>query len=91
MRLCHPPCPWLSWPSLDLPARLAVMLRRVLPILLQDLVPPVTSPHVLLVSLRASARPLLLGVAVVSASSEARVGLLLPNLRVSGSRSHIHV
>ena len=89
--MCRPPCPWLSRPSLDLPVSLAVMLRRVLPVLLRDLVPPVTSPHVLLVSLRARTPPLLLGVAVVSASAEARVGLLLPNLRVSGGRSHIHV
>ena len=91
MHLCHPPCPWLSWPSLVFPVSLAVMLRRVLPVLLQDMVPPVTSPRVLWVSLWASARPLLLRMAVVSASAEARVGLLLPILRVSGSRSHIHV
>ena len=67
------------------------MLRRVLPVTLRDLVPPVTSPRSLLESLRASAQPPLLGVAVVSASGVARVGLPLPNLRVSGSRSHIHV
>ena len=42
------------------------MLRRVL-------VPPVTSPHALLESLRASAQPPRLGVAVVSASGVARV------------------
>ena len=65
--------------------------HRVLPVTLQDLVPPVTSPRALLESLRASARPTLLWVAVVSASEEVRVGLPLPNLRVSGSRSHIHV
>ena len=59
--------------------------------LLQDLVPLVTGPHVLLVCLQARALPLLLGMAVVSTSAEARVGLLLPNLRVSGSRSPIHV
>ena len=89
--MCPPPCLWLSWPSLGLPAKLAVILHRVLPVTLQDLVLPVTSPHALLESLRASARPTLLGVAVVSASEEVRVGLPLPNLRVSGSRSHIHV
>ena len=59
------------------------MLHRVLPVLLQDLVPLVTSPHVLLVCLQASALPLLLGVTVVSDSTEARVELLLPNLWVS--------
>ena len=88
--MCRPPCPWLSWPSLVLPVSLAVMLRWVLHVLLQDLVPQVTSPHVLLASLQVSAPPLLLRVAVVSASAEARVGLLVTN-RVSGGRSHIHV
>ena len=38
-----------------------------------------------------SASLLLLGVVAVSFSRVARVGLLLPNLRVSGSRSHISV
>ena len=44
------------------------MLRWVLPVRIQDLVPPVTSHRVLLVNLRASIRPPLLRVVVVSTS-----------------------
>ena len=91
MRLFLLPCPWRSWPSLGLRVRLAGLLRPGLPILPRVLAPRGTSLPARLASLLVSAPLLLLGVAAVSASRGARVGLLLPNLRVSGSRNHIPV